>query len=193
MDAWYTNMIHLILGKQGSGKTLLLVKKAYEMHRKGRNIYSNLALNFKSQPLNYQDVLDCSLSNGAVLLDEIHQLLPARRSLQKRNVDICDNFLSMVRKQGLEVYGTTQTPRKVDVRFREEADYVYVCEKYIYDYKLHKWVKYLHNQNLSKDVPMMISVTVTETFSNTTIKTAFIGNRFFDMYDTNEIIKVTGI
>lgn len=184
-------MIHLIIGRQGSGKTLLLVWFAYQAYLRGRNIYANVHLHFKNNPLNYMDIIDCKLQNGAVLLDEIHQLLPARRSMSKRSIAICDNFLSMVRKQGLEVYGTTQTLRKVDVRFREEADYVYVCEKYIL--KGGSWVKWLHNENLPMSTKVMIKVQVTETWSNSRLIFNFLANPYFKMFDTNEIIKVTGL
>lgn len=184
-------MIHLIIGRQGSGKTLLLVMLAYQMLLKKKTIYSNVNLHFPYQVLNYKDIIDCNLQNAAVLLDEIHQLIPARRSLSKRNVEICDNFLSMVRKQGLEVYGTTQTLRKVDIRFREEADYLYVTEKYIL--QNNQWIRYTHNENLPKSVPIMIKVDITETYSNNTLSMNFMGNKFFDLFDTKQIIKVIGI
>ena len=125
--------IHLLLGKQGSGKTLLLVKIALQYLRKGHKIYSNIHLNFDYSALDYNDIIECKLNNSVVLLDEIHLLLPSRRSLSKRNTEICDNFLSMARKQNTEIIGTTQTARKVDIRFREEADYVYQCTKYVFN------------------------------------------------------------
>ena len=138
-------MIHLVIGKQGSGKTLFLVKKAYEYYKAGFTIYSNVHLNFPYKKLNYKDIINCKLDNGVVILDEVHLLLPARNSMSTRNREICDSFLSMVRKKKLIIYGTTQTERKVDIRFREEKDFFYMCRKFAFVKK--KWEEVLHNQD----------------------------------------------
>lgn len=212
-------MIHLILGKQGSGKTLYLVMKAYEYYKLGYNIYSNVHLTYKlnKKPddiykkgvkykelnpekynklfgyyyLDYNDIVDCKLENAIVIIDEIHLLLSARNSISKHSREICDGFLSMVRKKGLNVYGTTQTLRKVDVRFREEADYIYDTTKKAYINN--NWVEVLHNQNLDIKIPIMINLSVTETESLKTRNINFIANFLFNKYDTREIIKVRGL
>ena len=184
-------MIHLILGQQGSGKTLFLVMKAWEHFNQNKKIYSNVKLNFPFEQLDYKDVIECNLADGVVILDEIHLLLPARASMRKINREICDGFLSMVRKKNLEVFGTTQTMRKVDVRFREEADYIYSATRYAFNKG--EWFEVMHNQNLSKDVPIMIKLVIQETFSNNVVEISFIGNKYFDLYDTSQIIKVKGI
>jgi len=184
-------MIHLILGKQGSGKTLYLVMKAYEYYKAGYTIYSNVALKFPYKKLNYQDIIDCKLEKAVVIIDEVHLLLPARNSMAKTSRLICDSFLSMVRKKGLIIYGTTQTLRKVDIRFREERDYLYICNKFAYINN--KWVEILHNQNLNRNIPIMIKLDVTEMFSSNTISINFMGNEYFSKYDTRQIIKVEGL
>lgn len=104
-------MIHLIIGRQGSGKTLFLVKKAYQFHLEGKTIYSNIHLNFPYKQLNYNDIIDCNLEDGVVLLDEIHLILNSRSAMSRINNQITTSFMSMVRKKGLEVYGTTQSLR----------------------------------------------------------------------------------
>lgn len=181
-------MIHLVLGRQGSGKTLFMVAVAYREYLKGRKIYSNVALNFPFTPLKYADIVKARLKDAVVILDEIHILLPSRNSLSKRSRIICDGFLSMVRKQGLDVYGSTQTIRKVDVRFREEADYIYDCDKFAYQGRT--WVEITHNQNLPPSTPILIKVAATETFSGQHIDFTFLGNGYFKMFDTNQIIVV---
>lgn len=183
-------MIHLVLGYQGSGKTLYLVKKAHEAFRRGKNIYSNIHLNFPYNPIDYNDIIECRYENAVVLIDEAHLLLPARASLQKTSRIIVDNFLSMVRKKNLEVYATTQTERKIDVRFREEADYIYYAEKYAYK---KRWGKVLHNQDLPLKVPIKIKLKVIQTLDNAMITLSFDGNQYFRMYDSKQIIKVKGI
>lgn len=185
-------MIHLITGQQGSGKTLFLVKMAYEAYLKGKTIYSNVALRFPYKPLDYKDIIECRLQNAIVILDEIHLLLPARRSMKHSSVAICDGFLSMVRKKGLEVYGTTQTIRKVDIRFREECDYYYTTIKYAM-IKKGKFERIFHNENLNRNIPLMIKINVTETYSNNTIEISFLGNKYFKLFDTNQVIKVKGL
>lgn len=184
-------MIHLILGQQGSGKTIFMVMKAYENYKKGKNIYSNLKLNFKNIVLDYNDIVDCKLENGCVFIDEIHLLLSARNSMSKTSRKICDSFLSMVRKKNLDVYGTTQTMRKVDIRFREEADYIYVCERYYL--RNRHWIKVLHNQNLDYETPVMIKVECTESFSGKQVQFHFLANKLYKLYDTFEIVKVKGL
>lgn len=184
-------MIHLVLGRQGSGKTLFLVRQAYLCYLQGKKIYSNIKLNFPFNQLDYQEIVDCKYHDAVILLDEIAQLLPARRSMRKSSVKICDGFLSMARKLNVEIWGTTQTPRKVDVRFREEADYVYFCDKYAFNHN--QWMKIIHNQNLPLSVPIMISLDVIETITDRQLKYSFMGNKYFAMYDTRQIIKVRGL
>jgi hypothetical protein len=184
-------MIHLVLGRQGSGKTLFLVRQAYLAYKKGKKIYSNIKLNFPFNELDYQDIIDCKYHDAIILLDEVAQLLPARRSMKKSSVSIVDGFLSMARKLNVEIWGTTQTPRKVDVRFREEADYIYFCDKFAF--KNYQWMKVLHNQNLAVNIPLMVSLQVIETISGEQIKYSFLANPYFSMYDTKQIIKVRGL
>lgn len=184
-------MIHLIKGKQGGGKTILMVMRAYEAMSRGQTVYSNVALKFKYKKLNYNDIIKCKYENGMVLLDEIHQLLSARNSNSKVNREISDSFLSMVRKKNLDVYGTTQTERKVDIRFREEADFIYHCSKYIW--KNNEWSAVPQSIDVSADIPQLIKAEVEETYSGNTITISFIANDYFKLYDKNQIIHVSGL
>ena len=185
--------IHLLLGRQGSGKTLLLVKLAHEYFKQGKKVYSNVKLNFPFNPIDYNDIIECNLMDTIVLIDEIHLLLPSRRALSNLNTEICDNFLSMARKQNTDIFGSTQTMRKVDIRFREEADYIYVCNKYVYNELSKQWVEALHTHVFDKNVPILIEVDVTETYSGETKTMIFMGNDYFDLYDTREIVKIKGL
>jgi len=185
-------MIHLIIGRQGSGKTLFLVKVAKEYIAKGQTVYSNVHLvGIDYTPLDYNDIIECRLNNGVVLIDEIHLLLGARSSMRKTNRLICDGFLSMVRKKGLEVYGTTQTLRKVDIRFREEMDYFYECSKFAFVNGV--WCKPLHNDSLNPLVPVLIKLEVIEMYKLDRLDFNFFGNDLFNFYDSNQIIKIKGL
>lgn len=182
-------MIHLIIGYQGSGKTLFMVKKAYEDYRKGKKIYSNI--HFKKIPYTQiltKDIIACKYENASVFIDEAHLLLPARNSLSTRSREICDGFLSMVRKKNLDVYASTQTLRKIDVRFKEETDFLYECTKYAYYNKT--WNYIIHNQDLNINIPVMIKIIVTDANSNKNLNYSFIGNPLFNLFDTRQVIKI---
>lgn len=184
-------MIHLVTGMQGSGKTLLLVRKAYEGYLKGKKIYSNVALSFPFSLIDYNDIINCKYENAIVLIDEAHQLLPSRRSMSDININICDGFLSMVRKKGLDIWASTQTQRKIDIRFREESDYIYLCEKWAF--LNNKWINVSESVDLTKETPITISVMACQTFSGSIIKLSFSGNCLYGLYDTKQIIQVRGI
>jgi hypothetical protein len=176
---------------QGSGKTLFLVRQAYIGYKKGKKIYSNVDLNFPYKEIDYNDIVNCKYENAIVILDEIHQLLPSRRSMSDININICDGFLSMVRKKGLEIFGSTQTQRKVDIRFREESDYIYLCEKWAH--LKGRWAQVTESEDLDINIPIMISVLACQTFSGSIKKFYFEGNPLYDIYNTRQIIQVRGI
>lgn len=187
-------MIHLVLGKQGSGKTIFLVNEAKKFHKKGYKIYSNIHFtDVPYEPLNYKDIVECNLYKAVVFLDEIHLLLGARNFMNKINKKICDSFLSQARKQELEIYGTTQLLRKVDVRFREEADYIYECNKFIHINGA--WIPYTKYSHLkiSEKIPVMISVSKYDTYDGQSSDYTFIANDLFNSYDTKQIVKVEGL
>lgn len=184
-------MMILLVGRQGSGKTLLMVKMAYDYWKEGKTIYSNVKLNFPFKQIDYNDIVNCKLKNAVVLLDEVHQLLPSRNSMSKINRTIVDGFLSMIRKQNLIVIGTTQLEMKVDVRFREEKDFIYECFKYAY--LDGRWENVIHSQNFDKNTPVLIRVEAEENYSGVRIRFNLFANAFYHLYDTNEIIQVRGI
>jgi len=184
-------MIHLVIGQQGSGKTLMMVEVARKAYEKGKKIYSNVDLKFPYEKLDYNKIINCEYENGIVIIDEIHRLLPARGSMRKINIDIVDGFLSMVRKKNLEVYGSTQLEYKVDIRFRDEWDFRYYCKKYTINDK--ELVPILHNQNLKKNIPIVIQIIVTERFTGEELTFNLNANHLFKLYDTSQIIKIIGI
>lgn len=181
-------MIHIVLGAQGSGKTLYMVQVAYKAYQAGKQVYSNIALKFPYKQLTYDDIVDCKLRDCIIIIDEIHQLLPARNSISKESREIVDGFLSMVRKANVEVYGSTQTIRKIDVRLREELDYLYTCRKYFY--LKGKWTEILHTVSADADTLCMISVKGLQVFNNTEISLCVYANPYYNLYDTYQIIKI---
>lgn len=111
--------------------------------------------------------------------------------MSKINIEITNSFLSQIRKQNLEVFISTQKIRKLDIKIREEADYIYTCERFA---KVkNKFEKIEHNQNLSKDIPIVVKVNMLRTYNNESTDYFFIGNKYFNMYNTFEIIKIKGV
>jgi len=183
-------MIHLIEGRQGSGKTLLLVKKAKEYYTKGYKIYSNVHLNnIPYIPLNYDDIINCNISKALVIIDEVHLLLPSRNWYKKSSMKIVDTFLSQIRKREIELYCTTQFIRKVDIRLREEADFIYYCSKYVKKNKEFVLCTY-DNRSLDINTLIIIHVDVYDRYDNNHIEFSFKGNEYYKEYDTSQIINI---
>ena len=184
-------MIHLIIGRQGSGKTLFLVKVAYEAYRSGRKVYSNVHLKFPYKPIDYNDIVNYKYHNAVVIIDEIHAFLPARSSMRKINQKVVYGFLSMVRKRDLEVYATTQHAFKVDKGYREEKDYYYRCSRWAYINDI--WHETRHNKKLPPETPVMIKLDVIEMFEMEEISFSFIANPYYNLYDSSQIIEIKGL
>lgn len=185
-------MLHLVIGRQGSGKTLFIVKKAYEGYLAGKTVYSNVHLKFPYKELDYNDVINCRLKNAIVILDEIHLLLPARGSaMNKMSRIICDTFISQIRKAGLEVWGTTQMERKVDIRIREEKDYVYLCSRYAFING--EWSEVKHSNSFDVSIPIIIKLEAQEQYSGEWINFFMYGNNIFELFDSTQIIQVKGL
>lgn len=184
-------MIHLFVGRQGSGKTLLMVSKAYNQYLKGMKIYSNVHLSFPYEALDYDKIVNCEYSDGIVIIDEGHQLLPARNSVSLISREIVDGFLSMVRKKNLHIYISTQTERKIDIRVRDEKDYLYICKRFIFINN--RWIEAKHNQNLPKATPVIIYYDMIDCYSDDISTYSMVANPIYDMYDTRQIIRITGL
>lgn len=181
-------MLHLIVGRQGSGKTLYIVKMALECHLRGKTVYSNVHLHFPYKRLIYSDIVNCNLEDGVVIIDEAHLLLPSRNSLSKRSRKICDGFISMIRKKNLEVFMTTQMLLKIDIRIRIEKDFLYIATKYASNDGC--WEEIRHNHDLAPSIPIAIRLEVIESFSLQESQFIFIGNGYFDLYDSRQIINI---
>lgn len=124
----------LIHGRKGSGKTLLAVKLAYESFLEHRDVYSNIKLEFPHTPLTFdmiQTIMkqEC-LQNAFLLIDEIHTIADSRRSMSKQNVS-WSYFFTQSRKRGVDIVATTQYVGQVDLRYRNNCEYLIKVEKII--------------------------------------------------------------
>ncbi|HJZ24278.1 MAG TPA: AAA family ATPase [Candidatus Babeliales bacterium] len=181
-------MIYIIVGQQGSGKTLLAVKELLSYHRKKYKIISNVnLLGVKHDIIDYDKVVNCEYDKAVVFIDEIHQLLPARGSMSKKSIAIVDGFLSMIRKKKVILIGTTQYERKMDVRLRMEKDYLIMCERYIC---INNSFQKASPDFFDSNVPAIISCKAHCIFDQSRQDFFFIANHYYKYYDTRQIILI---
>lgn len=153
-------MISLYLGSIGSGKTASAVREISK-RIKFQKIYSNITLKGKLKNSNFAQLTDEMIFSTTedkkgnikpdklniefwkkqinepvtIVLDELHNLINARKATSKINI-IMGDFLALLRriigsvdKGAGELIGITQLPRRLDVVFREMATNVkyHIC------------------------------------------------------------------
>lgn len=187
--------ITMICGKQGSGKTLLCAVLLKAEAAKGKKIYTNIHLNFPGwEALDIDDVINCRLRDCIVYIDEAHQLLGRRRSMTSGNIIIVDNFVSMASKAGVELWLSTQFPRKVDQRVSElELDYGILCTKYIYENGV--WTETTKDAaELGITTPCLIVATIQQMYDNKIIQLPPIyANYYYNIYNRYEIVQIKNL
>lgn len=115
-------------GPQRSGKTLAMSIFAKEDNRVGkREIFSNITYTFPFTPLNFKSLTlkqeNKTLKHGSITIDELNFFLDNRGSMTKLNREFLQ-FLLQVKKQGINLYGTTHNLGYMDLRFRQNYDYL---------------------------------------------------------------------
>ena len=184
-------MITCIFGKQGSGKTLYLVRQGRRAQLRGKKVFSNFKLKIPHTLITFEDMKNCKLSNCILLVDEAHLWgLNARQSNSKKNILITSQFIPQLRKKSVDAYFTTQYPRQIDVRVRENADYFCWCKKYLFDPYTRKLGNVQQSKILNPKVRIIIEVELLDLSEDKDARMYFIGNQFYKYYDTEEVIKV---
>lgn len=171
-------MIIVYVGGMGSGKTLSAVREAYQYHLKGLKVLSNMKLSFPHQFITSKDIIEFAkqkqgLYNCVVVLDEMHIFLDSRRSVSKKNL-ISSYFITQTRKQKVKLIGTTQHRHQLDKRVRDNTDAFIDCEKVEIPYTFD-----------GEDILIVYNYINTR---NRNSMDRFIGNKYFNLYDTEEII-----
>ncbi|HJZ23327.1 MAG TPA: AAA family ATPase [Candidatus Babeliales bacterium] len=181
-------MILIITGQQGSGKTLLAVREMLAYAHKGYKIVSNVKLKgIKHDNLDYDKVTACEYERCVIFMDEVHQILPARRSMSKSSIAIVDGFLSMIRKKEVILIATTQFERKVDNRLRLEKDYIIACRRYAY---MNNGFVPVPPDFKDASVVCIIEAEMTCIFNSDSKKMSFVANKYYKYYDTHQLIIV---
>ena len=168
-------MIIGFVGMMGSGKTLSLTRRVYNLHKKGYKVYSNMHFEFDYEPLTLELLLaytnDPELFKDCVIvLDEIHIFIDARRSVSKKNV-LISYFLTQTRKKNVKLFWTSQQERQADIRLRQNTDVMVYCSNFEYDEEV-----FFINRNVLMD--------------GREFKEWFRGEEYFGLYDTNQTISL---
>lgn len=171
-------MIAIYVGSMGSGKTLSMVRQAYEYYLDGYKILSNMKLNFPYQKITSKDIVEFAknkkgLYNTIVLIDELHIFLDSRRSASRKNL-IGSYFITQTRKQKVKLLGTTQHRHQIDRRVRDNTDLFIDCEK----------IELPTTLNGKKVLLFTNHINTRESYE----KVRFVGNKYFNLYDTEELI-----
>ena len=139
---------YLIIGPQGSGKTLLSVALTFELAKifPDKKIFSNTELfNIEYEKYNFDDLLNNIkynnnyYDNSIILFDEIHIFLNSLDYYKKQN-RLVQGFFSQLRKRKIFLLGTAQYILNVDVRIRRQAKRVFEIFKrnnHIYEVNIH--------------------------------------------------------
>ena len=171
-------MIIGYIGTRGRGKTLSVVREAYEHYLKGYTIYSNIKLNkkyFKTyQQISHSDIIgwvegDVQFKKAFFILDEVHVYLDSRMGMSKKNV-IFTYFILQTRKRNVRIGYTTQFYDQVDKRLRQPTEILIQCQNYKSDAQV-----YQSNEVLEKE-------TGRKFLDN------FLANTYFGYYNTDEIV-----
>lgn len=116
---------------QRRGKTLAGVIWALDSFQRGRKVFSNIQLGFPHSPIQFHEIkLEDGASpywNGHIFIDELNFFFDGRRSMKNDNITF-STFLLQQKKQGCHLTGTTHDLMSLDVRIRENYDYLVIPE-----------------------------------------------------------------
>jgi len=124
-----------IIGGRGTGKTLSMVYLAREASKKGKKLYTNFKIKLPATYLTKEWVGSMlekvkegsiNLKNSCVLIDEMHNYMDSRTAMSKKNRAL-SYWIAQSRHTGhgsCEIYYTTQFLNQVDLRLRNNTDYL---------------------------------------------------------------------
>jgi len=169
-------MIIGIIGKRGSGKTLLMTKLAHDLVNKQRVVYTNIGFFFPHELLNkefFQDYKNQQLQGCGIFIDEIYIYVDSRTS-QKKSNRLLSYFFNQTRKRNVDLFYSTQFFNQVDLRLRLNTEL------------------FMFPQIIKVKQKVYVVVRVMDRDLKLKGKIVFLGNDYFRLYDTNEIIDFMG-
>lgn len=170
-------MIIKVLGKRGSGKSLICMIYALYNSSYIYN-YANYHLKSKTyRPLTLLQLLD--LPNKCnVLIDEGYTWLESRTSMKYINLFL-SYIMFQLRKSRRNIYITAQDDSTIDIRFREHWDYKIDCERV--------------DNGLPKPCwDFRYTITRNDDLATTTMRFSYFDMYpYFHLFDTYEIVEPT--
>ncbi len=104
-----------------------MVAWGLDAYQKARPVFSNIQLGFAHEALEFSDIKladgQSRFWNGHICIDELNFYYDCRRSLTGANVEF-GAFLLQQKKQGCNLTGTTHDLMSLDVRLRQNYDYI---------------------------------------------------------------------
>lgn len=123
---WFKKLpLTLILGPRGGGKSYFIIEI---LKNSTRQIYSNFKLKFKNY--NHLRLIDLLWlpKHIELVMDEFYSIADSRSSMSYINV-LASYIAFQLRKTDTQIYITAQQLKSIDVRYRDEWDYVVFCER----------------------------------------------------------------
>ena len=190
-------MIIVYIGGIGSGKTLSVVR---EILKSKNTAFTNFKLkhNLNYHRLKLSDIMLPSdeekskkfrinwefweaarKQNFSIYLDEVHNLINSRQSMSGRNIAL-SIWISQIRKilsdsKTSHCYLITQNMRKLDVNFRDLAQVIILCNKFMKRDKTYILQTYYNGIDDFE-------------YGKHSCRLKFLADPYFKYYDTNELI-----
>lgn len=118
---------------QRKGKTLGLTIKAYQAFKKERPVFTNYDVTFEHRKLDFSEIVlhegRSPFFGGHIAIDELNFLFDGRNSMSRDNREFSAQLLQQ-KKQGCNLEGTTHDVESLDVRIRDNHDWVINPEVY---------------------------------------------------------------
>ena len=171
-------MIVIYCGVMGAGKTISMVRQAYDYYKQGFRVLSNMNLNFPYTKIDSNFIVNFAknkkdIYDSVILIDELHTFMDSRRSIKGKNL-MGSYFITQTRKQRVKLLGTTQHRHQIDRRVRDNTTLFIDCEK-------------VELPAIYKDEKLLL-VTNHINSRDKYEKSVFIANDYFELYDTEETI-----
>lgn len=159
-----------IIGDRGAGKTCVMTALLYTDYITGYPVICNYHVKFPATYMSFSKIatLPPELEKSTMGFDELGIGADSRNFFSKRNNNI-GKLITQLRKRKCLLYYTVQRFNLVDKRIRQQTD------KFIFMEKTDRKGKFIFR--------MVDAVT-----QELTHKSVFKGYKFFDLYDTYEII-----
>ena len=160
-----------------SGKTLSMTRELYKYYQNGHKIITNYGLSFPHERINFEELYMSAesqeeMNNLVIALDEVHIVLDSRSGMSSVN-KIITFWLNQTRKMGVKLFYTTQYLHQIDKRLRSGTD-IFV---------------FTNGMKIIKNGQEYFVVQNDITDGDNSKKEIFIGNDYYKLYDTNEVVQ----